>query len=91
MEASEIDINSTSEFVAAAFHTTTLKKQAVIGCQYRPTDNNCDYHQKMCRTITDLQARYTDNIMWLDGDANLPDTDWTEDSIKGHQYAVPIN
>ena len=49
MEASEIDINSTSEFVAAAFNTTSLKKPVVIGYLYRPTDNNRDYCQEMCR------------------------------------------
>ena len=40
MESTEVDTNSTAEFVAAGFNATYTKKPVIIGCLYRPTDNS---------------------------------------------------
>ena len=90
MAVTEIDGDSTTEFVAAAFSTTSLKKPVIIGCMYRLTDNS-EYCQKLCRAMSDLHTKYKVKILWLVGDANLPDVQWASDSITGHPYSVPIN
>ena len=35
--------------------------------------------------------KYSDAVVWLAGDFNLPDIDWPKNSITGHQYRKHIN
>ena len=38
--------------------TKDLKKPIILGCMYRPTDNNNDYTQDLCNALSDLSARF---------------------------------
>jgi hypothetical protein len=91
MEATEVLNSDTSEFVAASFNTTSSKKPIIIGCLYRPTDNNISYATDLCKEIQNLYSKNRNSSIWLGGDANLPDIDWSTDNIRGHQYSIPIN
>ena len=91
LDTAEIDTSATSEFVAASLSCKDLKKPIILGCMYRPTDNNNDYTQDLCNALSDLSARFKDHIIWLGGDTNLPDIDWKTDTITGHSYPVSIN
>ncbi|KAH3801310.1 hypothetical protein DPMN_154958 [Dreissena polymorpha] len=91
MEGTEILNSTTSEFIAASFNTSSTKKPIIIGCLYRPTDNNLDYTSNLCQEIRNLHSQYRNNIIWIGGDANLPDIDWTTDTLIGHQYSIQIN
>ena len=75
MEATEVLYSDTSEFVAASFNTTSSKKSIIIGCFYRPTDNNIDYADDLCKDIHNLYSNNRNSSIWLGGDANLPDID----------------
>jgi len=90
IDASEIPLDTQTEMVAASIPSKNAKP--IIVCSiYRPTDNNTDYSKHMCNTIKDLHVKHRDNILWIGGDANLPDINWKNDEIKGHQYPVFIN
>ena len=91
LDTAEIDTSATSEFVEASLSCKDLKKPIILGCMYRPTDNNNDYTQDLCNALSDLSARFKDHIIWLGGDTNLPDIDWKTDTITGHSYPVSIN
>ena len=91
LDTAEIDTSATSEFVAASLSCKDLKKPIILGCMYRPTDNNNDYTQDLCNALSDLSARFKDHIIWLGGDTNLPVIDWKTDTITGHNYPVSIN
>jgi exonuclease III len=91
MEGTEILNSTTSEFIAASFNTSSTKKPIIIGCLYRPTDNNLDYTSNLCQEIRNLHSQYRNNIIWIGGDVNLPDIDWTTDTKIGHQYSIQIN
>ena len=43
IDAVEVDTNTNTELVAAAFSCKNLKKTLIIGSLYRPTNNNCEY------------------------------------------------
>ncbi|KAK3105404.1 hypothetical protein FSP39_024449 [Pinctada imbricata] len=45
----------------------------------------------MCNTLRDLHSKHIDHILWIGGDANLPDINWNCDSIEGNNYSAPIN
>ena len=82
-EAIEDGSHSTSEFVAAAFNNTSLKKSVIIGFLYQSTgNNNC---RELCRAMSELHSQHKANIILLGGVANLLDVNWTSRSIFGHQ------
>ena len=68
-----------------------MKKTLIIGSLYRPTNNNSEYTDDLCKAISNLYSSFKDHIIWIGGDANLPDIDWQNDSIQGHNYPVGIN
>jgi hypothetical protein len=68
-----------------------LKKPLIIGSLYRPTNNNSEYTDDLCKAISNLYSSFKDHIIWIGGDANLPDIDWQNDSIQGHNYPVGIS
>jgi hypothetical protein len=41
--------------------------------------------------MRNLYSQFKDHVIWLGGDANLPDIDWSTDNIKRNQYSIPIN
>ena len=48
--------------------------------------------QMICKAISNLYSSFKDDhIIWIGGDANLPDIDWQNDSIQGHNYPVGIS
>ena len=91
IDAVEIDTNTTTEFVAASFACKDLQKPLIIGSLYRPTNNNQEYTDNLCKAISNLYSNFKNHIIWIGGDANLPDIDWQTDSIQGHNYPVGIN
>lgn len=56
MEVAEVKVNYTSEFVAAVFNATSLKKSVFISCLYRPTDNSIEYCQELCHAMNDFHS-----------------------------------
>ena len=91
MDGVEIDIQTSTEFVAASFPCTSLKKTLIVGSLYRPTNNKTDYTEEMCQAITDLSTGHSQSTLWIGGDASLPDIDWSNSSITGNNYCIPIN
>ena len=91
LDATEIDLKFSSELMDASFYCKDLKKPVVVCSLYRPTDNNLDYSQELCSAVTEINNSYKDHILWLGGDANLPDIDWKTDTITGHGYPASIN
>ena len=91
LEASEIDVQATPELVAASFTCKDIKKPVIVCSFYRPTDNKLEYSQELCNTVKDIHSRFGDHVLWLGGDANLPDIDWKSDTINGNRYSTTIN
>ena len=38
-----------------------------------------------------LDSLDTKNAIWIGGDFNLPDINWTNETVVGHQYPIAIN
>ena len=74
--------------MAASFICKDLKKPIIVCSLFRPTDNNLDYSQELCSV---LYSRFRDHILWIGGDANLPDIDWKTDTVTRHNYTASIN
>ena len=58
---------------------------------YIPPNNETDYLEELCQAITDLSTSHNQSTIWIGGDANLLDIDWSNSSITGNNYSIPIN
>ena len=47
--------------------------------------------QKVYNEIRKLSYKYKNSPIWFGGDMNLPDIDWTTNTIINHQYVKEIN
>jgi hypothetical protein len=64
INAVEIDTNTNTEFVAAAFSCKNLKKKTlIIGSLYRTTNNNSEYTDDLCKAISNLYSSFKDHII----------------------------
>ena len=72
--------------IQAAVHHPLI----VIGA-YRPTNNNGEYAANLTTSIKSITAQFPNSPIWVAGDLNLPDIDWTTNSIRSHQYLKSIN
>ena len=56
---------------------------------YRPTYNDSDYASELA--IENLLKEHPKAVVWIGGDINLPDIDWSSNSISGNSYRKNIN
>lgn len=89
----QIDIDADAELVAAEI-TSNTGKPLIVASIYRPPLNGQqgnDYANSLTSAISQLCAKYPRSPIWIGGDANLPDIDWTADCIVGSNYNQTIN
>ena len=67
------------------------KPPTIIGCVYRPPDNNTETTDFITNEITYLKSKFQKSIFWVGGDFNLPDIHWETLEIKGNRYLREIN
>ena len=58
---------------------------------YRLPNRDAKYQQELCDCIYEIVKRYPNSLIFCAGDFNLPDIDWTNNSIVNHQYPLDIN
>ena len=45
----------------------------------------------MCESLQQLCREHHSATIWIGGDFNLQDIDWTSDNITSHQYSITLN
>ena len=89
LQSSKIRTGSNTELVAASIETRT--KPVIVCSLYRPPDNNTEYSDRMCAALTDIHSKHKRKVIWIGGDANLPDICWENERVTGHNYVQAIN
>ncbi len=59
------------------------KESLIIGGVYCPPKSNDKYMADLCKSIKDKHKK---SFVWVAGDFNLPDIDWTDTSVRSHHY-----
>ena len=59
MDGIEIDVQMSTEFVAASFPYTSLMKPLIVGSLWRHPNNEADYTEELCQAISDLSTRHS--------------------------------
>ena len=89
----QIDLNTDAEMVAAEIASDT-GNPLVVASFYRPPLNGQEgnnYAITLTAAISQLCSMYPKSPIWAGGDANLPDINWSADSITGTSYSHTIN
>ena len=66
-------------------------KPLIVGALYRPPNSNEEYMLKLTNAIEKINQQYKKAVLWLGGDLNLPDIDWTTATTEGNQVKLSIN
>lgn len=80
-----VDIDTDCEIIARKI-VCSDNKSLIVASTYRPPNNNSDYASELCRCISDICRDHPNSTIWVGGDFNLPDIDWSSNSTPGHQY-----
>merc|ERR1711974_169695 len=63
----------------------------IVGSVYRPPDSSLEQTIKTTQQIYNIFDNNKRAVFWIGGDFNLPDIDWTNQEVIGHQYLKEIN
>ena len=55
---------------------------------YRPSYEDFAYRHSMCQLIAGVVHDNPNAIIWVGGDLNLPNIDWTTNSPSGNNYSL---
>ena len=84
-----VEVSTDAELVAAKI---LAGKQSLVVCSfYRPPNNDSSYMDALTEAITLLSKSDPKAALWIAGDANLPDIDWSNDQVRYHQYSHQIS
>nr|XP_054767499.1 uncharacterized protein LOC129274773 [Lytechinus pictus] len=85
-----IDTTGTGEqvFVKLSFGANV---KLIIGALYRPPNSDINYLNDLCSTVENVASKNKKAALWIGGDLNLPDIDWTNLSVSGHNYPASMN
>ena len=82
--------NNHCELVAC--QVKLLNNSNLIVCSaYRPPSSSDKYLNQLCNHLEAIKSNHPNSAMWVSGDINLPDINWEDNCVKGHQYSLTIN
>ena len=85
------EIFKSKETECIAIKIETLDKPVIVVSAYRPPDSKLPYIELLSRDIKSIITKFKSNPLWIGGDWNLPDINWSTNSIVGHNYSKSIN
>ena len=68
-----------------------IKAPLIVGSLYRPPTSNIDYMEAIYKEVREQTAKHQSSIFWIGGDLNLPDINWTTESVSGNRNPSTIN
>jgi len=82
--------NNNCELVACQIKL--LNNSDLIVCSvYRPPSSSDDYLNQLCNHLESIKSSHPNSAIWISGDINLPDINWEDNCVDGHQYSLTIN
>lgn len=84
-----IDIQTTCEIVSCKVDLQ-LGTLLIISV-YRPPYNDLTYMEALCNTIESLILDHPNSIIWIAGDINLPNINWSDWSTHSNNYSVTLS
>ena len=66
-------------------------KSIVIGSIYRPPGPDQETCSAICKDISDICLGNKNSAIWVGGDFNLPDINWSQETITGKHLPLTVN
>ena len=57
---------------------------------YRPPNNDITYMENLCGTIENLILNHPNSTIWIAGDINLPNINWSDWSVRSCNYSLSL-
>ena len=86
----EISCNNTQEIIACKIELTN-SQSLIACCVYRPPNRSSDYLESVCRSLENIIIPFSNDIIWIAGDLNIPDIDWNNSCVAGNNYPLKLN
>ena len=77
--------------VACKIQLKANNKSLIVLSAYRPPNRDLDYVNDLCGVICDLVNKHSNSTVWIGGDLNLPDIDWSSGTVTSHNYPVSLS
>ena len=74
-----------------AVKVTCKHTSVIVASLYRTTNNDLDHTVNLTTAIESLVKRYPKEVIWIGGDANLPDINWSLNTVSGNNNKKEIN
>ena len=74
-----------------AVKVTCKHNSVIVASLYRHTDNDLDYTINLINAIESLVKCHPNKVIWNGWDANLPDTNWSLNTVSGNNNKKEIN
>ena len=63
----------------------------IICSMYRSPSSNDQYLDNLCNQLETIIKSHPNSAIWLSGDLNLPDINWCDNCVDGHNYHLNTN
>lgn len=77
-----------SIFVKISLHHN---KSLIVGSMYRPPSSDLAYMEDLKQQVDKLKKKNKGAVFWIGGDINLPDIQWTTQTVDNHHYPTSVN
>ena len=85
----QLHMDSPCEIFACKFEQ--IINPLVICSAYRPPNFNIEHLDYLCKELQNITYANPSATIWIGEDLNLPDINWTDNTITGHQYPLSLN
>ena len=86
-----LDLTSTScELVVCQVKISDTSSLIVCSIYRPPSINDC-YLENLCEQLESIKKSHPNSAIWISGDINLPDINWSDNFVHGHSYSLRIN
>ena len=86
-----LDLTNTScELVACQVRLSDTSSLIVYSIYRPPSTNDC-YLENLCEQLERIKRSHPNSAIWISGDINLPDINWSDNFVDGHSYSLRIN
>ena len=79
--------NNFCEIVACEINYSNL----IVCSAYHPLSSNDNYLVNLCKHLEFIKNSHPNSAFWVARDVNLPDVNWVDNCIEGHQYSLNTN
>ena len=90
IDCSQVTFTSPCEVIICRVEMINSKVLIVVTA-YRPPNRDLVYMQNLCQFISEIHSKYKNAVIWITGDFNLPDINWSLNSVTSNSYPLDIS